>query len=106
MSASIFDKLEEIYPSIINMMPDDLFNTHEFMLKLTQEYQSLYVQALIEYSQYDQPSLLVIQQITYRLKERSDLVIYVRNEPIKNSFDQKFDFEVWQKTPKQISSKP
>jgi hypothetical protein len=104
MPASIFDKLEEVYPSIINMMPNDLFNTHEFMLKLTQEYQSLYVQALIEHSQYDQPSLLVIRQITSRLKERSDLVTHIRSEPIKNIFEQKIDFEIWQKTSKQLPS--
>ncbi len=68
MPASVFDKLEEIYPSIIDMMPDDLFNTHEFMLKLVQEYQELYVQALMEYSQNDQPSLMVIEQIASRTK--------------------------------------
>jgi len=68
MPASVFDKLEEIYPKIIDMMPDDLFNTHEFVLKLVQEYQEIYVQALIEYSQNDQPSLMVIEQIAKRLK--------------------------------------
>ena len=97
MSASVFDKLEEIYPKIIDMMPDDLFNTHEFVLKLVQEYQEIYVQALIEYSNSDQPSLMVIEQIVRRLKERNDLVIYVRSVPIENIFEQKRDFEVWKK---------
>jgi hypothetical protein len=64
------------------MMPDDLFNTHEFMLKLVEEYQELYVQALIEYSQNDQPSLMVIGQIARRLKERNDLITYVKSEPV------------------------
>ena len=97
MPASVFDKLEEIYPKIIDMMPDDLFNTHEFVLKLVQEYQEIYVQALIEYSNSDQPSLMVIEQIVRRLKERNDLVIYVRSVPIENIFEQKRDFEVWKK---------
>jgi hypothetical protein len=97
MPASVFDKLEEIYPKIIDMMPDDLFNTHEFVLKLVQEYQEIYVQALIEYSNSDQPSLMVIEQIVRRLKERNDLVMYVRSVPIENIFEQKRDFEVWKK---------
>jgi uncharacterized protein (DUF2225 family) len=101
MSASVFDKLEETYPSIIDMMPEDLFNTHEFMLKLVQEYQELYVQALIEYSQIDQPSLMVIGQISRRLKERDDLVIYIRSVSIENLFEKKHDFEVWQKVQRQ-----
>jgi hypothetical protein len=101
MPASVFDKLEEIYPNIINMMPDDLFNTHEFMLKLVQNYQELYVQALMEYSQNEQPSLIVIEQIAKALKERKDLITYVRSEPVENVFEQKQDFEVWQKVRKQ-----
>jgi hypothetical protein len=68
VSALVFDKLDEIYTSIIDLMPDALFNTHEFMLKMVLEYQELYVQALIEYSQNDQPSLMVIEQIAKRLK--------------------------------------
>jgi uncharacterized protein (DUF2225 family) len=101
MPNSVFDKLEEIYPSIIDMLPNDLFNTHEFMLKLVQEYQELYVQALIEYSQNDQPSLMVIEQIARGLKGCDDLVIYVGSVPIENVFEQKRDFEVWQKIRKQ-----
>jgi hypothetical protein len=101
MSTSIFDKLEEIYPNIIAMIPDEPFNTHEFMLKLTQEYQELYVQALIEYSQHEQPSLMVLGQIVGILKKRNDLVTYLRSESIENVFEQKYDFEVWQKVQKQ-----
>ena len=101
MPASVFDKLEEIYPSIIDMMPDDLFNTHDFMLRLVQEYQELYVQALMEYSQNNQPSLMVIEQISRGLRKRNDLIIYVRSESIENVFEQKQDFEIWQKVLKQ-----
>jgi len=101
MPASVFDKLEEIYPNIIEMMPGDVFNTHEFMLKLVQEYQELYVQALIEYSQNDQPSLLAIKQIVSGLKERDDLVAYVRSEPIENVFEEIQNFEIWRKVRKQ-----
>jgi hypothetical protein len=99
--ASVFDKLEEIYPSIIDMMPDDLFNTHDFMLRLVQEYQELYVQALMEYSQNNQPSLMVIEQIARGLRKRNDLIIYVRSESIENVFEQQRDFEVWRKVQKQ-----
>jgi uncharacterized protein (DUF2225 family) len=71
------------------------------MLKLVQEYQELYVQALFEYSQNDQPSLMVVDQIVKRLTERDDLITYVRSEPIENVFKQKRDFEVWRKVQKQ-----
>ena len=101
MPASVFDKLEEIYPNIIEMMPGDVFNTHEFILKLVREYQELYAQALIEYSQNDQPSLLAIKQIVSGLKERDDLVAYVRSEPIENVFEEIQNFEVWRKVQKQ-----
>ena len=101
MPESVFDKLEEIYPKIIDLIPGELFNTHQFMLKLVQEYQNLYVQMLIEYSQNDEPSLMVIEKIASRLKDREDLVTYVKSEPIENIFEQKRDFEVWQKVRKQ-----
>jgi hypothetical protein len=71
------------------------------MLKLVQEHQELYVQALIEYSQNDQPSLMVVEKIAKGLKERDDLITYVRSEPIENVFEQKRDFEVWRKVQKQ-----
>ncbi len=97
MSASIFDELEKVYPDIINIMPDDVFNTHEFMLVLVREHQELYVQALIEYSQHEQPSQMVIGQIVEILKKRDDLVTYLRSEAIENVFEKSHDFEVWQK---------
>ena len=100
MSALVFDKLEEMYPSAIDSMPDNLFNTHEFMLKLVPDYQELYVQALIEYSQNDQPSLMAIEQIARGLRKRNDLIIYIRSECIENIFEQKRDFEVWRKVRK------
>jgi len=97
MSESVFEKLEEIYPKIIAMMPGNVFNTHEFMIKLTEAYQGLYVQALIECSQNDQPSQMVIGQIADRLKKRSDLVTCIGIESVENVFEKSHDFEVWQK---------
>jgi hypothetical protein len=97
MSASVFDELEKNYPNIIDIMPDDVFNTHEFMLMLVQEHQELYVQALIEYSQHEQPSQMVIGQIVEILKKRDDLVTYLRSEAIENVFEKSHAFEVWQK---------
>ena len=86
MAVSVFDKLEEIYPEIIEMMPGDLFNTHEFMLKLVEEHQELYVQALIEHSQDDAPSLIVIGKIAQKLRARNDLVTLVGSEAIENMY--------------------
>jgi len=100
MSASVFKKLEEIYPSIIDMMPNELFNMHEFMLKLVEEHQELYIQALLEHPQDDEPSLVVIGKIAQGLKQRDDLLIYRGSETLENILDKSHDFEIWQKAQK------
>ncbi len=43
-----FTKLQEKYPQVIGQMADT-FSSHEFILKLAQEYQWLYVEALNSY---------------------------------------------------------
>ncbi len=97
MAASVFEKLEDIYPTVIGMIQNDRFNSHEFMLMLVHEYQELYVQALLEQNQSDQPSLAVAGRIADRLRKRTDLLTYLGTESIEHVFEQAHDFEVWQK---------
>jgi len=97
MPISAFSKLEEIYPSIINLMPNDIFNMHEFMLKLVEEHQELYIQALLEHPLDDEPSQIVIGKIAQGLKKRTDLITYIKNETLENILAKKHEFEVWQK---------
>ena len=43
-----FSALEAHYPGIIEQMPAT-FTSHQFILKLAQEYQALYIEALYDY---------------------------------------------------------
>ena len=97
MAASVFEKLKEIYPTVIGMMSNDRFNSHEFMLVLVREHQELYVQALLEQNQSEQPSQVVAEKIASGLKERTDLVTHIGSEPIENVFEQTYHFDIWQK---------
>jgi hypothetical protein len=54
MATTVFEELEEKYPEIIKLMPDK-FNSHDFIKKLAQKYQKLYVQALSEYANDEKP---------------------------------------------------
>ncbi|PKN91674.1 MAG: hypothetical protein CVU44_17310 [Chloroflexi bacterium HGW-Chloroflexi-6] len=96
MSANAFQKLEEIYPEIVNLMEDE-FNSHEFILKLAQKYQKNYVQALIEYAENDQPFQSVHSEIAKRLKKREDLVKHIDSKPSVNIFGLKSEAAIWRK---------
>lgn len=45
MSSQIFTDLKEKYPKIISQM-GHIFTSHEFILKITQQYQVEYIEAL------------------------------------------------------------
>ena len=97
MAESVFEKLEESYPKLIGMIPNDIFNSLEFMPVLLREHQEPYIQALLEQNQSDQPSLAVAALIAEGLKRRTDLVTYLGKESIAHVFEQAHDFEIWQK---------
>lgn len=99
MSSTVFVELEEKYPEIVKKMHDE-FNSHVFILALAQKYQRLYVQALYEYADNDQPFLTVHGEIAKRLKKRKDLVKHVDNKISKNIFGLDSDAAVWKKVKK------
>jgi len=99
MSSSAFEELENNYTEIVGLMPAK-FDSHEFILVLAQRYQQLYVQALSEYADNNQPFLTVHGEIAKRLKKREDLVKHIGNRTSKNIFGDNSDAAGWQKVNK------
>ncbi len=96
---SVFEELEEKFPEIVSMMADK-FNSHEFILKLAQKYQRLYVEALCVYADNDQPFQTVHGEIAKRLKKykkHKKLVEHIGNAPSSNIFGLTNDAAVWEK---------
>jgi hypothetical protein len=96
---SAFEELEEKFSEIVDMMPDE-FDSHDFILKLAQGYQQIYVQALSEYANNNQPFQSVHGEIAKRLKKRHDLVKHIDDKPSKNIFGLINDAAVWRKVKK------
>ncbi len=97
MAKEAFERLEELFPKIVNLIPDDKFDSHDFILKLAQKYQKLYVQLLYIYKDNNQPFQLVHKEIAKRLKKQDDLVKHVGNRPSKNIFGLENNVAVWRK---------
>ena len=99
MSASALESLETVYEKVIALMPNK-FDSHEFILKLAQEHQRLYVQALVEYAESERPFQIVHGQIAMRLIKYPDLVAKVGEHISKDIFLQENTATMWQKTGK------
>lgn len=98
MSANVFEELAEKYDEIVNMMPDDNdFDSHDFILALSQKYQRLYIEALYARRDKNRPFHNVHMEIAKRLKKRVDLVTHIRNRRSDNIFRQKSLVAVWRK---------
>jgi hypothetical protein len=96
MSAE-FSSLEAVYEKIIALMPNK-FDSHEFILKLAQEYQQLYVQVLVAY--VDSEFQAVHGQIAMRLLKFPNLVTRVGEHISKDIFLQESSTIMWQKVGK------
>jgi hypothetical protein len=99
MSATDFESLEDVYPLVIAHMPPK-FDSHEFILKLAQEHQRLYVQALIEYAESERPFQIAHGQIANRLLKFPHLVTKVGEHNSKDIFLQDNSASLWQKVGK------
>ena len=93
---SALEELEEKYSEIVELMPAK-FDSHKFILELAQRYQRLYVQALSEYADNDQPFQTVHALLAKRLKQREDLVKQIDTKPSKNIFGYDTEAAVWEK---------
>jgi len=96
MSTFDFESLEAVYEKVIALMPSR-FDSHEFILKLAQEYQQLYVQALIEYAESERPFQIVHGQIAMRLLKYPNLVTRVGEHISRDIFLQESTATMWQK---------
>jgi hypothetical protein len=99
MSADEFKSLEAVYEQVIALMPDK-FDSHEFILKLAQEHQRLYVQALMEYADNEKPFQAVHSQIAMRLLKYPNLIARVGEHVSQDIFLRESSATLWQKTGK------
>jgi hypothetical protein len=97
MAADAFERLETIFPRIVNSIPADEFDSHDFILKLAQKHQRLYVQLLYVYKDNNQPFQSVHKEIARRLKKQVDLVKHVRDHSSRNIFGLVNKVAVWRK---------
>jgi hypothetical protein len=99
MSKDSFEQLEDKFEEIVNLMHDE-FDSHEFILKLAQEHQRLYVQALVEYVKDDRPFQIVHGQIANRLLKFPSLVTKIGEHNSRDIFQQKNSATKWRKVRK------
>jgi len=93
---SALEELEDKISEIVGLMPDK-FDSHQFILKLGQTHQQLYVLALNEYANNDQPFQTVHAVIVKKLKKRDDLVNHIDNKTSKDIFGNPNETAFWQK---------
>ena len=98
ISKELFDQLEENYPDVIEQMRDE-FTSHEFIEKLSQSHQGIYVQVLSEYEQNGQPFQTVHSIIARRLKKNwSHLVEHIDTDnKSENIFGNDSSAAVWRR---------
>jgi hypothetical protein len=98
MSKDALEKLENKYDEIVNLMPDDKdFDSHDFILVLSQKHQRLYIEALYAFRDKTRPFHRVHIAIAKRLKKRVDLVTHIKDRRSNNIFGQKSLVAVWRK---------
>lgn len=98
MSAKL-EALEAVYEKVIALMPNK-FDSHEFILKLAQEHQQLYVKALIEYAESERPFQIVHGQIAMRLLKYPKLISRVGEHISRDIFLHENSAAQWQKVGK------
>ena len=99
MFATEFESLETVYEQVIALMPDK-FDSHDFILKLAQEHQRLYVRALVAYAESERPFQIVHGQIAMRLLNFPNIVTKIGEHNSKDIFLQKNSATIWQKVGK------
>lgn len=87
------DALKKFYPEILALMPD-VFDSHQFILKLAQKYQSAYIKALHEYVDDDAPFAKVHAQISKSLHGYAE---YIGMGHSPNIFGDSNENAVWRK---------
>ena len=89
--------LEELFESVVNSMPNDEFDSHQFILRLAHQHQQRYVQALAAFADAQYPFMVVHGEIAKRLKKRADLVTKIGEHDSEDIFRQKNSASKWLK---------
>jgi len=102
MTKHDFSPLYDQYPIIIEQMEDN-FTSHEFILKLAQQKQTQYIEALYAYRYYEYgeqstPFMTVHGILAKKLKSFPDVIKIVRNEaPSEDIFRNSNPCTQWKK---------
>ncbi len=102
MSDPILEPLYDAFPEVIDAMPPR-FSSHEFILKLAQRHQDLYVKALHHYlsslrSGQPTPFLILHGILARRLSHHDDVLRMVRNDlPSRDIFGNPAECAQWEK---------
>jgi hypothetical protein len=76
------------------------FDSHEFILKLAQDYQRLYVHALQEYAESERPFQILHGLLVQRLLNFPELVAKIGEQNTEDIFRQVNSAIIWQKVKK------
>jgi hypothetical protein len=93
---SAIESLEAVYEQVIALMPNR-FDTHEFIVKLAQEHQQLYVKALIEHAESEKPFRALHSQIAMRMLKYPNLITRIGDHISRDIFLQENIAAQWQK---------
>ena len=96
-----FSALYACYPEIVQQMPD-VFTSHAFILRLAQQSQRLYVEALYDYRDSlhrgePTPFRVVHGILSQHLGERPDLVAYLGDVLSEDIFGQSNNCAQWRR---------
>jgi hypothetical protein len=96
-----FTTLFEHYPTIIALMPE-VFTSHQFILRLAQQHQTLYIEALYSYRHSPHrgspaPFRMVHQLLARRLHAYPDWVAYIGTVKSTDIFGQVQECAQWRK---------
>ena len=94
MPKPALEALEEVFPEITAKM-NDCSDSHDFILKLAQAHQRVYVNALAEYAATDRPFQIVHGKIARRLLNHPELATKVGERNSEDVFRQKNSAAVW-----------
>lgn len=97
MSKDALQDLEDVFPRIVRSMPDNEFDSHEFILALARKYQKLYAEALFTSKEERLPFNRVHRAIGKRLKRHKDLVEQIGTRTSKNIFGFESKVALWRK---------
>lgn len=98
MAIHNFDALYAKYPAVIAEM-SDTFTSHEFILRLAQQYQALYIEALYSYRNREReaPFMTVHSILARQLQNYPHLIREIDYVPSTDIFGQSNKCAKWQK---------